>query len=219
MGTDEKAYNEMLKGLGRREGVKGLKPPKVLRTDTVKPTCWQNVEPGQPLCACKGLIPSDPTEAPILFKTHESEDCITRVEALLQERGTVMGPDGTAVRLDIPERDKQGNISLRGRAEHLCGKRTPNGREFNAEKAAKAGCVPDTIRHASLIAQHGNEYLYLRRYKGAMLHVVVVGADYSVQDQAFQTSRDLVTQYAPQPTNKFEDARVVYKNPLTQAKP
>ncbi len=218
MSNEEKQFNEMMKSLGRQENQKSLRAPKLLRTDVVKPISWKTVEVGQLLSACKGYIPSDSICKPRLINSSNEAQCIHDVEQLLFSVSIIQGPDGVSVNLNTPETSSEGSTSLHNRAVHLCGKRIGEMREFDATKAEKAGCIPETIQYSSLIAKHGSEFLYLRRYKGGMLHVVVVGEHGQIKDQAFQTIRDLVTQYAPNPTYAFAQARVIFKNAATKGK-
>lgn len=147
---------------------------------------------------------------------------------LLVRNPIVVGPDGVAVHLDIPDRDPEKQEreqneprTLEFRAKHLCG-----GHEyrFDIRRAQYAGCIVETLKCPAIIAEGNDRHFYLRRYKDKTLHIVIVSApksgEVTVVGVAYEKNSDLVTQYPNIPAltaSRFmvrnaENAQVFYKN-------
>lgn len=116
---------------------------------------------------------------PYCHKKREA-DLISAVKDLLVRNPIVVGPDGIAVHLDIPDRDpekqerEQNELrTLEFRAKHLCG-----GHEyrFDIRRAQYAGCIVETLKCPAIIAEGNDRHFYLRRYKDKTLHIVIVSA-------------------------------------------
>lgn len=127
MGNDEKRFNELIAGLHRKSNRKILAAPKPIQTQKTPCSSWADVKQGFQLKSVKPFIPAENVPAPILPQKREA-DLISAVKDLLVRNPIVVGPDGVAVHLDIPDRDpekqerEQNELrTLEFRAKHLCG--------------------------------------------------------------------------------------------------
>lgn len=227
MGNDEKRFNELIAGLHRKSNRKALVAPKPIQTQKTPCSSWADVKQGFQLKSVKPFIPAESVPAPILPQKREP-DLVSAVKDLLVRNPIVVGPDGVAVHLDVPDRDPEKQereqneqSTLEFRAKHLCG-----GHEyhFDTRRAQYAGCIVETLKHPAIIAEGNDKHFYLRRYKDRTLHIVIVStpktSEATVVGVAYEKSSDLVTQYPNIPARtasrsgvrNAENAQVFYKN-------
>lgn len=227
MGNDEKRFNELIAGMRRSSKTKPLATPRPIQTQKTPCSSWNEVGIGFQLKSVKPFIPAESVDAPILCQKKEAE-LVAAVVGLLKANPIVLGPDGVAVHLDVPDRDPEKSEheanecrTIEFRAKHLCG-----GHEyhFDIRRAQYAGCIVETLRSPAIIAEGNDRHFYLRRYKDRTLHVVIsslpVGGESSVVGVAYEKYSDLVTQYPNIPALTSgnarrwnpENAQVIYKN-------
>lgn len=229
MASEGKAFNEMLAGLSRRQGIRVLKVAKPIQTQKTPCKSWSDVKKGCQLKSVKCHIPIEKVEAPFINKSRE-RDLIDEIEQLLLSNPIVTGPDGVVVKLNVADRNPMDAEhrpneahSVRFRAMHLCG-----GHEyhFDVYRAKCAGCIIETIKNPAIIAEGNGKRFYLRRYKNKTLQIVITSAVkdsvVTIEEIAYQKHSDLVTQYPdvpaltelPNQRKNSENAQVVYKNEL-----
>ena len=227
MGNDEKRFNELITGMRRSSKTKPLATPRPIQTQKTPCSSWNEVGIGFQLKSVKPFIPAESVDAPILCQKKEAE-LVAAVVGLLKANPIVLGPDGVAVHLDVPDRDPEKSEheanecrTTESRAKHLCG-----GHEyhFDIRRAQYAGCIVETLKSPAIIAEGNDRHFYLRRYKDRTLHVVIsslpVGGASSVVGVAYEKNSDLVTQYPNIPALTSgnarrwnpEKAQVIYKN-------
>ena len=96
--------------------------------------------------------------------------------------------------------------TLANRAKHLCGGKTDYC--FDSERAKFVGCIVDTLTSPAIIAENHGDLLYLRRYRGGAVHVVVIKWS---ENRNGQLQGKLITQYPD--TRGQRRGTVIYKNP------
>lgn len=118
--------------------------------------------------------------------------------------------DGRRIFLANPE---GGGDALLNRAMHLAaskpgGQRSGAAREFSFDKARMVAAIPRTLGdyHAKLEG-YGNE-MYFRRYADGTLHMVVVNPNRAVTAHGIVDGR-LISQFVPEPTVRWENAKLV----------
>lgn len=222
MGNDEKRFNELISGMRRASKTRQLATPKPIQTQKTPCSSWADVGLGFQLKSVKPYIPAEKMDAPVFRQTKE-EELVAAVAALLRANPVVVGPDGVAVHLDVPDREEHEvneNRTIEFRAKHLCG-----GHEyhFDIRRAQYAGCIVETLKHPTVIAEGNDKHFYLRRYKDKTLHVVIVSlpkdGTATVVGVAYEKVSDLVTQYPNIPAlttglpknRNPENAQVIYK--------
>lgn len=207
--ASDKEYNELLASLRKdrtaNANTRELRAPKPLQTHSSKCNSWSAVAIGFTLNESKQYIPTEKIVVPS-FTSKDENAYIQEVAAMLRREGSVKGPDGIAVKLDVEE-TIDGVASVENKARHLCG---GHNYKFDEKRASFARFVPSTIGGAALVAAMDTNRFYLRRYESG-LHVVITTGEL-ILGQAFQGKADLVTQYHPEPVKQFAMARVVYKN-------
>jgi len=216
MGSSEKKYNELIKSfLSRPSQTRELKSAvKPIQTHKTTRSNWKEAQNGDSLDSVKGLIPKESAQANVIKLRSESK-ILSAVESLLTLNANVLGPDGVAVKLNVPDRDPSdppgspSTKSVFNRAKHLCG---GHDYEFDLDRAKYAGCIIDTITNAALIAESDDRRFYLRRYSNGLLHIVITNQAHEVVGQAYQKECDLLTQYLPKPAQSFNKAHVIYIN-------
>ncbi len=171
------------------------------------PTSWDEVKPGHPWDVAKRFLPKTDEKRPFFPARGSWVELVKRVANWLRFNVEAKDPWGDIVKFENPQRRGQFSDPLENRAAHLIGHNTGN--EVRVKHAGKLdwiGATRRTIEHAQARVVQNHEILYFRSYKGGV-HMVVT------EQGKLKNQRLLVTQYAPEPYERFEGALVEKTRP------